>query len=67
MNYRPDGWNNPYSDDPAQQRESRIFEAGAAAMLELLLQEAFEYSRTANHYIRHDDYLCDVLAHGVKL
>jgi hypothetical protein len=67
MNYRPDEWSNPYSDDPLTEKEKVIFEAGASAMFHLLLEEALEYSQTANHYIRHDDYLCDVLARGVKL
>jgi hypothetical protein len=67
MNYRPDGWSNPYLADPSKEREKNIFEAGAAAMLDSLLTEAFEYNQTANHYLRHDDYLCDVLAQGLKL
>ncbi len=67
MKYRPESWNNPYGGKPSRQYEKSIFEAGADAMLEELLSEAQEYNQTANHYIRHDDYLCDVLALGVKL
>lgn len=67
MNYRPEGWDNPYNSDASFENERSTFEAGASAMLDLLLKEAFEYSQTAHHYIRHDDYLCDVLAQGVKL
>jgi hypothetical protein len=65
--YRPEGWNNPYNGDPLAEDEKTIFEAGASTMFHLLLKEALEYSQTANHYLRHDDYLCDVLAQGVKL
>ncbi len=36
-------------------------------MLELLLKEASEYRQTAHHYMRHDDYLCDVLSRGIQL
>ena len=67
MDYRPSGWNNPFNGESVKEREKMIFEAGASAMLDMLLREALEYSRTANHYIRHDDYLCDVLAQGVEL
>jgi hypothetical protein len=63
LEYRPEGWNNPC----AGEQEKRVFEAGADAMLEMLLKEANEYGETANHYLRHDDYLCDVLAQGIRL
>jgi len=63
LEYRPEGWDNPCSGE----REKSIFEAGANAMLEMLLKEAHEYGRTAHHYLRHDDYLCDVLARGIQL
>ncbi len=65
--YRPDGWANPYANDASRGYERYIYEAGADAMLQTLIKEADDYSRTANHYIRHDDYLCDVLAHEMKL
>jgi hypothetical protein len=61
--YRPEGWTNP----GANELEKNIFEAGADAMLQMLLSEASEYGRTAHHYLRHDDYLCDVLAQGIQL
>jgi hypothetical protein len=63
LHYRPDGWNNPCSAD----REKDIFEAGADAMLQMLIKEAHDYGQTAHHYLRHDDYLCDVLAQGIEL
>ena len=65
--YRPDGWTNRYTDDASRGYERYIFEAGADAMFETLLKEANEYSRTAHHYLRHDDYLCDVLGREMKL
>jgi hypothetical protein len=65
--YRPEGWMNRYANDASRAYERYIFEAGADAMLETLIKEAQDYSRTANHYLRHDDYLCDVLAHEMKL
>jgi hypothetical protein len=67
MKYRPEAWNNPYTGNLSSEYEKNIFEAGADAMLEMLLSEAQEYNKTANHYMRHDDYLCDVLAQGLKL
>jgi len=67
MKYRPEAWNNPYGGKLSCEHEKKIFEAGADAMLEALLSEAQAYNQTANHYVRHDDYLCDVLALGVKL
>ena len=67
IKYRPEDWNNRYADDASRGYERYIYEAGADAMLETLLKEADEYSRTANHYLRHDDYLCDVLAHEMNL
>ncbi|MDD5311900.1 MAG: hypothetical protein PHO26_02540 [Dehalococcoidia bacterium] len=67
VKYRPEGWANPYSDDARGEEEKSIFEAGADAMLDMLLKEAHEYSKTVHHYMRHDDYLCDVLAHELKL
>jgi hypothetical protein len=67
MKYRPEAWNNPYGGKLSCDYEKNIFEAGADAMLEALLSEAQAYNETANHYVRHDDYLCDVLALGVKL
>jgi hypothetical protein len=67
MNYRPQGWNNPYEGHASLQNQSSVFEEGASAMLEMLLREGLEYGETANHYLRHDDYLCDVLAQGVAL
>jgi len=66
-NYRPEGWANPYSDDSSAEMAKMIFEAGADAMLELLVKEAQDYKGTAHHYMRHDDYLCDILAQGLKL
>jgi hypothetical protein len=63
MHYRPDGWKNPCSAD----HEKDIFEAGADAMLQMLIKEARDYGQTAHHYLRHDDYLCDVLAEGIEL
>jgi hypothetical protein len=65
--YRPDGWTNRYSGDASRGHERYIFEAGADAMLEMLLKEAQDYGQTAHHYLRHDDYLCDVLGRGMKL
>jgi hypothetical protein len=65
--YRPKGWTNRYANDASRGYEKYIFEAGADAMLESLLKEAHEYGQSANHYLRHDDYLCDVLAHEMKL
>ena len=65
--YRPEGWANRYADDASRAYERYIYEAGADAMLETLIEEAHAYSRTANHYLRHDDYLCDVLAREMKL
>jgi hypothetical protein len=67
MNYRPQEWSNPYDGCPSLESERSVFEQGASAMLEKLLREAREYGETANHYLRHDDYLCDVLAQGVAL
>jgi hypothetical protein len=67
MKYRPEKWHKPYSDNPLLECEKKVFEAGADAMLQLLITEAQEYGQTANHYLRHDDYLCDVLAQGLKL
>jgi hypothetical protein len=67
MNYRPQGWSNPYDGKASLQRESSVFEQGASAMLEMLMKEAHEYGESANHYLRHDDYLCDVLAQGLAL
>ena len=63
LKYRPDGWNNPCN----KAREKDIFEAGADAMLNMLIKEAFDYGQTAHHYLRHDDYLCDILAQGIQL
>lgn len=63
MNYRPEGWNNPCSEE----HEKNIFEAGAEAMLQMLIKEAIDYGQTAHHYLRHDDYLCDVLSQGIQL
>jgi hypothetical protein len=63
LEYRPEGWTNPCADE----LEKNIFEAGANAMLQMLLNEAHEYGQTAHHYLRHDDYLCDVLAQGIQL
>ena len=65
--YRPEGWINPYVADSSWEMAKIIFEAGADAMLNLLLKEAHEYKDTVHHYMRHDDYLCDILAHGLKL
>lgn len=65
--YRSDGWANPYANDSSRGYERYIFEAGADAMFETLIKDADSYSQTANHYLRHDDYLCDVLAHEMKL
>ena len=67
MKYRPEEWHNPYNGDPSLEGEKNVFEAGADAMIELLLKEAHEYGQTANHYLRHADYLCDVLSQGLKL
>lgn len=63
LGYRPEGWTNPCADEI----ERNMFEAGADAMLQMLLKEASEYGQTAHHYLRHDDYLCDVLAEGIQL
>jgi hypothetical protein len=63
LKYRPEGWSNPFLEE----REKRLFEAGADAMLDMLLKEAHEYGQTAHHYLRHDDYLCDILAQGIQL
>ena len=63
MKYRPHGWDNPC----AEERDRSIFEAGADAMLQLLIREAYEYGETEHHHVRHDDYLCDVLAEGIQL
>ncbi|MCX6005260.1 MAG: hypothetical protein NT082_06270 [Chloroflexi bacterium] len=67
IKYRPEGWINPHADGVGREYEKNIFEAGADAMLAMLLKEAHEYSQTVHHYMRHDDYLCDVLAHELKL
>jgi hypothetical protein len=65
--YRPEGWTNRYSDDASRGYERYIYEAGADAMLETLLKEAHAYGQTGNHYLRHDDYLCDVLGRDLQL
>ena len=67
INYRPEGWANPYDDDSSREMARMIFEAGAEAMLDLLLKEAQDYKETVHHYMRHDDYLCDILAQGLKI
>jgi hypothetical protein len=67
LKYRPEGWSNPYDHDPAVESKRSIFEDGANAMLWILIKDAQEYSLTAHHYMRHDDYLCDILAHDLKL
>jgi hypothetical protein len=65
--YRPEGWTNRYAGDASRGYERYIFEAGADAMLETLLKEAHAYGHTGNHYLRHDDYLCDVLDRDLQL
>jgi hypothetical protein len=67
LSYRPEGWATPYDHDQAMESKRSIFEDGANAMLWTLLKDAQEYGLTAHHYMRHDDCLCDVLAHGLKL
>ncbi|MGA9048705.1 MAG: hypothetical protein WB588_06910 [Dehalococcoidia bacterium] len=67
ISYRPEGWTNPYGSDCSWEMAKMIFEAGADAMLNLLLKEAQDYNETAHHYMRHDDYLCDILAQGLKI
>lgn len=67
IKYRPEGWSNPYSDSQSFEFKNSIFEAGANAMLWMLLEEARKYGLTSHHYMRHDDYLCDVLAHNLKI
>ena len=65
LRYRPEGWHNPYRDATGHERS--IFEEGANAMFEMLLKEAQDYSDTVHHFMRHDDYLCDIIAKGLKL
>jgi hypothetical protein len=67
IKYRPEGWINPYSGNPSCEFKDSIFEAGANAMLWMLIEEARKYSLTNHNYMRNDDYLCDVIAHNVKL
>ena len=65
--YRPEGWSNPYNGNPLFESKQSVFEAGANAMLWMLLNEARKYGLTEHHYMRHDDYLCDVFAHKLDI